>query len=131
MTARIFGWSLPPGCSHADIERACGGEDPSPESDRVLDLLQSIDDWKEIDEDSKITDEIVNLVDELAKEKARLDEDLKDANARLSLLLRAGTLWAAFQESDSVLDQQTDHDLKREAQSAKEQLIEIINEGGY
>jgi hypothetical protein len=24
----IFGWSLPPGCSHRDIERAAGGDGP-------------------------------------------------------------------------------------------------------
>lgn len=25
MTRNIFGWDLPPGCTHADIERAAGG----------------------------------------------------------------------------------------------------------
>jgi len=24
-----FGWDLPPGCSHADIERAMGGDEPT------------------------------------------------------------------------------------------------------
>jgi hypothetical protein len=39
----IFGWDLPPGCSHRDIERAMGGDERDP-----TDLEESI--WGLIEE---------------------------------------------------------------------------------
>ncbi len=54
-----FGWDLPLGCSHADIERHFGGGDPSPESEKVLELLDGCDVPQEI------IDNVCMLVDDL------------------------------------------------------------------
>ena len=33
MSSKVFGWDLPPGCTHADIERHFGGPDDGEDSD--------------------------------------------------------------------------------------------------
>jgi hypothetical protein len=42
MSRSPFGWSLPPGCSHRDIERAMGGDarDPSDLEESIWDLIE-------------------------------------------------------------------------------------------
>lgn len=42
MPRSIFGWDLPPGCSHRDVERAMGGDarDPSDLEETIWDLVE-------------------------------------------------------------------------------------------
>lgn len=60
MSRSIFGWDLPPGCSIGDIERHFGGGDPSPESEKVYELLENA----ECDQD--LIDKVCDIVDGLA-----------------------------------------------------------------
>jgi hypothetical protein len=41
--SRLFGWDLPPGCSHQDIERAMGGDEREPTvfEDNLYEVLDS------------------------------------------------------------------------------------------
>lgn len=130
MTRSIFGWDLPPGCSIRDIEEAFGGEDPSPESEKVYELTDKLRSTPaEVSQDE--IDALAKMVDDLVTENVRTKEDLSETNRSLALLLRAGKHWADFHEPDSLLDQKDDPRLREEAKRAEEQLLEIINEGGY
>jgi hypothetical protein len=42
MSRSIFGWDLPPGCSHRDIERAMGGDarEPSPLEENIWEAIE-------------------------------------------------------------------------------------------
>ena len=71
MRDRLFGWSLPPGCSHRDIENAMTGPDPTPESEQVLEML------------GKSNDAIADFVDALANKR---NEALELLRAALVLL---------------------------------------------
>lgn len=41
MTRSIFGWDLPPGCTHKMIEDAITGPEPYPEEDQILEILEA------------------------------------------------------------------------------------------
>jgi hypothetical protein len=40
MSRNVFGWDLPPGCTHKMIDEAFGGPDPSELQQNVLGLLE-------------------------------------------------------------------------------------------
>lgn len=58
---RLFGWSLPPGCSVADVERAMGADarDPTVFEDEMVDILQPLDSTKR----DEIELKVMELVD--------------------------------------------------------------------
>lgn len=70
MTRSKFGGNsnLPPGCTNRDIDRAYEGRDPTPEEDRVLELLEAHN------VPTEACDEIMNIIDSLYLEIARLSE---------------------------------------------------------
>lgn len=58
MPRSIFGWDLPPGCSHNDIERAMGGREPTPLEEDVLEQLEK---YKV---PTEVNDRIMQILDE-------------------------------------------------------------------
>jgi hypothetical protein len=54
----MFGWSLPPGCSASDIERAMGGRDPTSLEEDVLEQLEKHQ------VPTEVCDKIMHLLDQ-------------------------------------------------------------------
>lgn len=75
-----FGWDLPPGCSMRDIEQAAGGDEPSPESEHVLELLESVEFTRE---EQEAVDKVVMYVDDLARDRAYASTLLEQAFNRM------------------------------------------------
>lgn len=68
MSRSPFGWDLPPGCSHADLERAMGGDarEPTVFEDELLDVLQTLEPIKR-DEIELMVMELMDVTLELAE----------------------------------------------------------------
>lgn len=63
----MTGSNLPPGCTHRDIDRAFGGGDPTPEEERIGELLE------EHEVPQEACDEIMKIIAGLYQTIARLE----------------------------------------------------------
>jgi hypothetical protein len=102
MSRHLFGWSLPPGCSHQDIERAMGGDarEPVAFEDQLYDTLEPLNAMSALIESMpeatpairelvrsevmlKTTDAVMALVGRLVEAQLRHHELLIAARNRL------------------------------------------------
>jgi hypothetical protein len=63
------GSNYPPGCTGADIDRAFGGPDPSPEEDEILSILEIAH------VDADVCDQVMKCVAKLCDRINRLEND--------------------------------------------------------
>lgn len=74
------GSNLPPGCTSADVERAFGGRDPSPEEDEILSILEIA----HVDGDvcEQVMDRVGKLCERLNRALRDTPDSASDAQAK-------------------------------------------------